>query len=191
MGKSGKNWKALALILFALVAVYTVFGHLNLEEYRQEVMASAGEKKAAPKPGRLAPNFTLPDLNSVKVDLSSYKGRVVLVTFWATWCTSCLGHMRSLETLYKKIRGPKFGVLAISTDRGNRRAVESYAGRCGLTYPVLLDSKNKVADTYRVWSTPTTFIVGKDGVIVEKIVGERNWLSDRYVKKLQKLIEEE
>ena len=127
------------------------------------------------KVGSPAPNFTFPDLTGKKVSLSDYKGRVVFLNIWATWCPPCVDEMPSMEKLYKKFKGDQFEILAVSIDGEGRKAVVPFMRRLNLTFPALLDRKGKIKNIYRVTGIPESFIIDKNGIIIKKIIGPLDW----------------
>lgn len=147
------------------------------QESAREVPLKPGEfrYKESPRLMYLAPNFSLPDLNSQKVELKDYRGKVVFLNFWATWCLTCEEEMPSMEKLYQKFKGNSFEILTVSIDKEGKGIVASYMKKFGLTFPALLDPKSKVAKLYRTTGVPETFIINKEGFIIHKAIGPRKW----------------
>src|SRR5262245_21509083 len=87
---------------------------------------TAKDYRKSPQEGKAAPDFTLLDRNQKKVSLKDYRGSVVLVNFWATWCGPCAAEMGSLERLYQRLKGRKFEILAISLDEEGWKAIEAF-----------------------------------------------------------------
>jgi peroxiredoxin len=104
-----------------------------------------------------APDFSFPDLNGKKVGLSDYKGKVVLVNIWATWCPPCRDEMPSMQKLYERFKGEGFELLAVSIDETGRRAVVPFVQKLNLTFPVLLDPKGKIQGLYKITGVPESF----------------------------------
>jgi len=117
-----------------------------------------------------APDFRLADLSGRTVTLSSYKGRVVLLNFWASWCDSCKEEMPALNDLYKRRRGADFELLAASVDTTGRQPVMLFAARFEPAFPILL-ADSAVQDAYSVRDLPTSFLIGPDGRIARRYVG--------------------
>lgn len=139
----------------------------------------------------IAPDFTLSDLDGNEVSLSDFKGKVVFLNFWATWCPPCRNEMPSMEALYQKLKDKDFELLAVSLDRQGSSAVKPFIRDYGLTFPILLDLDGKVARTYRVRGIPSTFVVDKEGLIAERIVGARDWQTPDSIEKFLSLIEKD
>ena len=126
--------------------------------------------------GRLpspAPDFTLKDYAGREVKLSSLRGQVVLVNFWATWCGTCVVEMPSMERLVENMRGKPFRLLAVSVD-DDWAAVRKYFAK-GTPLEVLLDSARAVPKRWGTEKFPESFLVDKDGTIRYYIVSNRDW----------------
>lgn len=135
-----------------------------------------------------APDFALNDITGKKVNLSEFRGKVVLLNFWATWCGPCKAEMPSLNNLYNEYKDKGFVVLAVSVDT-SEKPVKSFAREHKLAFPVLLDKDKAVSfDEYAVLGLPTTFLIDKTGIVIEKIIGEREWDSPQMKEKILKLL---
>ncbi len=134
-----------------------------------------GSGQQAGEQGR---NFTLPDLQGKSVSLSSFRGRLVLLSFWATWCGACRSEMPSLENLYKNFHNDHFVVLTVSVDQQGLTAVQPFLQRTGYDFPVLLDQGNEVSTAYRVQGIPAAFIIDGTGRIVWNCAGSIDWSSN-------------
>ncbi|MBQ6446207.1 redoxin domain-containing protein [Cytobacillus oceanisediminis] len=117
--------------------------------------------------GDTAPNFTLKDLSGKKVQLSDFKGKSVMINFWATWCPPCKKEMLDIETFSKEYKD-QWVVLAVNVDGGNEEGVRQFIQERKLTFPVIMDEKDVVANQYHILSIPTTYFLNKDGVIINK-----------------------
>jgi len=128
----------------------------------------------SPRP--LAPAFTLKDLDGKTHKLSAYKGQVLLVNFWASWCPPCRREMPSMERLYLKLKGEPIQVLAVNQNE-SFDLVFAFTGELdpAPTYPILLDQKGKVPAQWGVKGLPTSFIVDKQGRIAYRAVGGREF----------------
>ena len=120
-----------------------------------------------PAPGEPVFEFALPDLQGNSTALSSFRGRLVLVHFWATWCPVCLDEMGILEQAARAHPGT-LAVLGVNLGEKPAKVAE-YARRAGITFPILLDARGKVAARYGVLSLPITLVVGPDGRMAEPI----------------------
>lgn len=143
------------------------------------------ERAAAPAvatEGGLAPDFTLKDLNGQDVRLSSLRGEVVLLNFWATWCPPCRGEVPSLAKLNHLMKGKPFRMLAASIDDGGKAAVEGYFRDAKVSLPALLDADGTVGHLYGITGVPETFIIDPKGVILKKVVGPIDWSAPEVVR---------
>lgn len=136
-----------------------------------------------------APNFYLKGLNGEKVELKSFKGKVVFLNFWATWCGPCKEEMPSMEALYKQFKEKDFVFLTISVDYEGGKKVREFIEKHHYTIPVLLDPKCETLDLYEVKGIPTTIIIGKKGIMIGKAIGPRNWKKPEVISFLNLLLE--
>ncbi len=154
------------------------------------ILASLGcNKRELPAvEGNQAPDFTLLDLSGRPVQLSSLRGKVVLLNFWATWCPPCREEIPSLVQLNKAMQGKPFQMLAVSVDEGGKDAVQAFFAKKGVTLPALLDGDGKVSRVYGTTGVPETFVIDAKGVIMKKVMGPLDWSSVEVVSYLQELI---
>ena len=148
----------------------------------------AGLFFAVPAKCHAAQDFHLLDTNGIYTRLSDYKGKVVFLNFFATWCPPCKNEMPSIQSLHNRMRGKKFEVICVSVDRGSKSKVIDFLKSGGFTFKVLLDSDGSVADKYSISAIPATFIIDKNGNVVSRVIGERDWASDSMVAELNRLI---
>ncbi len=113
---------------------------------------------------RAAPDFTLPAASGEWVSLSDYRGQVVLVNFWATWCPPCKAEMPTINTFYQTHRHEGFVVLAVNAQE-DAQTVNAFMEAHGFSFPVLLDQQAEVMNRYHVRGLPTTFIIDREGII--------------------------
>ena len=157
-------WVVAALLALAAGGVHAAdpFGALDVERPRQRVAA---------------PDFRLPTLDGNEVRLSQYRGKVILLNFWATWCRPCREEMPSLQKLWAQFRGQDFVILAVAADRGNPRTVARFAAELNLDFPILLDPAGEVRRHYEVYGLPMTYLIGRDGRISGRAPASRDWHS--------------
>ncbi len=138
--------------------------------------------------GQTAPPFELSDINGNKVAFADYKGKVILINFWATFCDPCKAEMPSLNNLYHAFKNDGFMVLAISID-SSEKPVRTFLKIKEMAYPVLMDKDQDVYFIlYGVLGLPTSILIGRDGIIKEVIRGEREWDAPDMKKKIEKLL---
>ena len=138
--------------------------------------------------GVRAPAFELQQTGSASsIGLEQLRGKVVLINFWATWCKPCEDEMPAMERLYRALRGSAFELVAISVDE-DEAAVDAFARRLGLSFPVLMDPSQRVAAAYQTFRFPESLLVGRDGVVVERYVGPKDWDAEPYLARIRGLL---
>ncbi len=142
-----------------------------------------------PKTRMKAPDFSLETLDGSPLNLDDFKGRLVVLNFWATWCAPCREEMPSLERLWRRYRGRGLVVIGIALDRGNTKGVGKMARSMGLTFPIALDRRGRVRDLYEVVALPYTYIVGRDGKFLGRAVGARKWDGAEALRLIESLLE--
>ena len=132
-------------------------------------------------------DFSLPLLNGGNTSLSAYKGKVVILNFWATWCPPCRAEMPSMEIFYQRFRNSGLEILAV--DGGEDAAtVQQFIQSNSYTFTVLLDRDNKVNSLYGIEAIPTTFILDREGKIIGMIVGSIRWDNPRVIAAFDALL---
>ncbi len=122
------------------------------------------EKGELPAKGMLAPDFHLTILDGEETSLSDYRGKVVAVNLWATWCPPCRAELPGMNAVYDAYHEDGFVLLAVN-GREEESLVSKFINEEGFTFPVLLDPQGQVMSIYSVYSFPTTYIIDRDGVI--------------------------
>ncbi len=157
------------------------------------VLAALGVECGAPTPAlaeRAAPqaaSFELKTLNGGELRIEDLRGKFVLLHFWATWCEPCVKEMPALQRLSRALKGLPFEVVGIAAD--NRDATRKWVASHGIAFPVAIDQYGGVIRDYGVKTFPTSFLVGPDGEILERIDGPRDWDRTGERDKLRILIE--
>ena len=121
------------------------------------------------------------------MSLDDLRGKVVLLNFWATWCKPCEDEMPAMERLYRSLAGTDFELVAVSVDE-DPAAVVSFVKRLGLSFPVLWDSTQSVTADYQTFRFPESLLVGRDGVVLERYVGPKEWDADAYLDRIRRLL---
>jgi len=168
---------ALRTVGIVAAVVAAAFGYVYLAE----------NKGYALKKGSEVPGFRLPSLAGGEVDLRSQRGKVVVLNFWATWCPPCVAEMPSLERLHRALSPEGLSVVTVSTDEDEadlRRFVSEHA----LTLPVLKDPGGRVAGEYRTTGYPETFVLDREGRLLEHVVGPDEWDSPERIAGLRRLL---
>jgi peroxiredoxin len=135
----------------------------------------------------LAPDFVATDLKGQRVRLSALRGKVVLVNLWATWCPPCLQEMPSMERLYTRLKGHDFEVLAVSQDE-DASLVAPLVQKLAVSFPVLVDPERQVGERFGVWGYPESFVIDRNGYVVERVIGPREWDTPAQVSALEVLL---
>lgn len=140
--------------------------------------ANAAELKPA---NTAAKPLALKTLDGETHDLAKYRGKVVLVNFWATWCEPCRDEMPSIEKLREKFAGHPFEVLAVNVDEPEQR-VRNFLEKMPLNFTVLLDPGKAVTKNWNARILPASFLIGRDGRVRYSVVGELDWSAQANVK---------
>ena len=126
----------------------------------------------APQQGFLAPDFELKTTGGETVKLSDLRGKPVLVNLWATWCPPCRAEMPAIEKVYNEYKDQGLVVLAVNmTYQDTSANIAPFAGEYGLTFPILIDETGLVGSGYQLRSLPSSFFIGRDGIIKEVVIG--------------------
>ena len=120
-----------------------------------------------------APDFTLPDLEGNSLTLSDFKGRVIILNFWATWCPPCRKEIPDFVELYEKYKEEGLLIIGVSLDRGDSRAVKQFSKNYKINYPIVLGNVTVTQDYGGIRGIPTTFVIDRKGNIRKKYVGYR------------------
>ena len=126
--------------------------------------------------GSEAPDFEAVDLaTGDTLGLETYRGEVVLLNIWATWCVPCEVEMPSIQRLHDELGPQGLKVMAVSVDQGSSESVRAWAEDRGLTIPILHDQSGRIQQTYQTTGVPETFVIDRYGVIVKKVIGAAEW----------------
>lgn len=135
-----------------------------------------------------APEITVNDSSGKTDNLSELKGSVVFINFWATWCEPCREEMPSIQKLYNQFRNEKgFRMITILVKDDYQKAL-AYLKENNYEFPVLMDNNGKTAASYGITGVPETYIVDKNGILKEKIIGPADWSSPQAVSLISNLI---
>jgi peroxiredoxin len=145
------------------------------------------QPKRGGRAGFPAPDFVLPDLQGQAVRLSDHRGKIVFLNLWATWCPPCREEMPSMQRLYQQMSGRDFVMLAVSEDY-DVAAVAAFAQQMRLSFPILLDTKGELPPRYGVTGYPETFIIDRNGNVIEHIIGPENWDSPNAINHFHNLL---
>ena len=159
-----------AFIVFVMITTLLVVWSL-----KQNSPFSQSANQAPVRVGLPVPDFTFPGLDGQKVSLSEFRGRVVFVNIWATWCSPCVEEMPSMQKLYQKLKGENFEILAVSIDSQGTKVVAPFMKKYKLTFPALIDSMGTIKRIYKATGVPESFIIDKNGILAKKVIGPLDW----------------
>lgn len=174
MGPTFRSKTRLVVILSIISS--TVLGIILFLRYPSVESRSYGlnlgvQEYAVPSEAR---DFTLKDINNKRISLKNYRGKIVMLNFWATWCTPCRQEMPSMEKLYRQFKNRGFVVVSVASGDDSKN-VNAFIKEYNITFPALLDSDLEVTSHYKVWVLPTTYFINPKGEIIGKIHGSRDW----------------
>ena len=149
--------------------------------------AFAGAQELRPWSGGATPPLALHDLDGKQHRLQDYRGKVVLVNFWATWCEPCREEMPSMNRLRALLAGQPFAVLAVNLAEPESR-IRRFMEQVPLDFAVLLDRDTKVAKTWQARILPASFVVGPDGRVRYAALGEIDWMQERVRNAIQEML---
>jgi peroxiredoxin len=174
-----QQWLVVAMILATLLGVVTI-GAYAMRDVLFPVEV-----------GSRAPDFaarTVDGTNEVRT-LEDYRGKVMVLNIWATWCAPCIVEMPSFERLYRMFPEGELRIVAVSIDDFvGADSVRSYAEGLGLTFDILHDSTHAIERTYQVTGYPETFVIARDGTIRKKWIGPTEWDSPANVALIRELL---
>ncbi|MFZ3092052.1 MAG: TlpA disulfide reductase family protein [Nitrospirota bacterium] len=186
--------KKIAILIFVVSASFLLGSFLGIT-VDADSPDTKGEDRGVmfaanlPEIGRPAPDFTLKDTSGKNASLKDYKGRVVMINFWATWCPPCRQEMPSMEELFKEYNKKGFEILAISSDSQGEKIVKPFMEFYELNFRALMDPEGNVHSIYGVTAIPTTYIVDKQGNVTHKIMGPMDWKDKKSKEMIERLLQ--
>ena len=136
--------------------------------------------------GERAPDFTLPALTQGPLSLHDFGRQVVVLNFWATWCPPCVEETPGLEKFAEQMRPQGVTVMGVSVDQDGP-ALQAFAAEQHLSFPILRDPNQSVANRYGTFKFPETYIIDQDGRVAEKLIGPVDWQDPRIITFVQEL----
>ena len=152
------------------------------------VCTTAHAQGLKPWSGGAAPALELADTEGALHRLADYRGKTVLVNFWATWCEPCRAEMPSMERLRRALEGRPFAILAVNVGESTRTA-RDFAQKLPVAFTVLLDRDGKVTRGWGARVLPASFVIGPDGAIRYSILGELDWSSQEVRGRIEALMQ--
>ena len=163
------------LVVLRVITIVAALGLLlvgTAAEAQDHLYEAMGMSKVPPK---AAPDFTLSTIDDKQVSLQEYRGKVVFLNFWATWCIPCREEMPALEQLHQTYQQSQdFAVISIAY-KESAEQVQAFFQKHALSFPALLDQSGSVSRDYLVSGMPTTYLIGRDGMLLARGVGGRDW----------------
>ena len=178
------RWLKEAFVAFAIVSVLAVGISKGVQHFGAVSDRARSAVEADEMDGKPAFSFKLPARGGGEIDLSSLRGKTVLVNFWATWCPPCREEMPSLWRLAQSFDPQSFEVVTVSVDDG-WEPVEKFLAAPRTPYRVALDEGAKVSRTYGTTKYPESYLLDRDGKLRLKFVGPRNWTDPNVATLLQ------
>jgi peroxiredoxin len=169
------RWLKEVFVAFAVVAVAAVGASKFVQHQGGSASRAASAMDADELPPVAAPAFSLPTRDGKELDLSAYRGKVVLLNFWATWCPPCRDEEPSLRQLARSMDAKKFQLVAVSVDEGGWPAIDKFFAGKAPPYNVALDEGARVSQTYGTTKYPESYLIDSSGTLRFKFIGPRNW----------------
>lgn len=176
------------LIIFVLLLIMGMMGgYFYISRYGMHPPFEAPSEGMSLKIGEEAPNLELVDLEGKKHQIKDFRGKVLLINFWATWCPPCLIEMPSLSAAYRKLSDRGFEVLAINLDE-NPKPVQEFVEEQKPSFKIFADPQGRTAEKYLVYGLPYTILVDRQGRIRHKIFGGHEWDKGEAFEKIKSLL---
>jgi thiol-disulfide isomerase/thioredoxin len=163
----------------------TRWTRLGLVTLTTVILASVANAAGDPP----APTFSLPARGGSTIDLSQFKGQVVMINFWASWCVPCRQEMPLLDSIYKKYKPLGFTLLSVNVEPEQKDA-ENFLKQTPVTFPVVFDAKSKVSGLYNVQGMPTTVFIDRKGNVRLMHVSYKTGDENLYMDQIRSLLRE-
>ena len=174
-------------IFFLIPAIHEVSATITITSSPSPSIPSFGIQKFNEK--REAPPFSLNALNGSQVSLSDFKGKPLLLLFWATWCDACKEEILLLEK-FSQGRKDQLTIVLITIDGQRKKRAQQFISENKITFPVLLLLKEKVMDSYgAIGWYPQIFLIDREGMLIGKIIGQRDWSSPEAWSAIKELLD--
>ena len=189
-----KKGPTIIIILLIVICIGLTYFYLSYRKEKiqrerkvdsERLYSSLGIQRIDPP--EEAETFTLKTLKGGMASLEDYRGKLIFLNFWATWCPPCRAEMPSMQRLWEEFKEEDFVILAINIQE-EIKLVSSFMNERGLSFPVLLDEKGVVARSYGISGIAATFFLNPDGEIIGKAVGARDWASEESFGLIEELL---
>ena len=183
----------LGVMIIAVLVFYNLKGGLSQQEQSSVTVIEDSTNKLRlefPKTPAAAPNFELKDRAGKPLNVKDFRGKVVFLNFWATWCPPCIEEMPAMEKLHQELEKDGLVMLAVNFQEGPERVKEFFTQH-NLTFTPLLDRDGKVTEQYQAWGLPVSVVINKRGQIAARATGSKDWHSDEARQFFKKLLAED
>lgn len=179
---------ASAILLIVILQATGLLGSVSVFTQRAAMevgfLKASTENEGSPKPD-FNYNFSIKDLNGNKISFEEFKGKVIFLNMWATWCGPCRAEMPGIQSLYAKLKPDSIEFVMLSWDRdSDKPKIEAYLEKNNFSFPVYQPA-GYLPDHLQVPSIPTTFIISKAGKVIQKEVGTRNYDTKKMIQYLK------
>ena len=160
----------------------------------EALTAGAPDYKAIPKLQEIkdhpaAPDFTLPDPGGEKISLKDYRGKVVFLNFWATWCEFCREELPAMERLYREFKGKGLEIVAVNI-KDKREDALAFVRKNKLSFPILMDPEGEIGLLYGAYATPTVYLIDRNGAVLARMWGPAGWYSPAARKLIGEIVQQ-
>ncbi|MDR4889507.1 redoxin domain-containing protein [Fredinandcohnia sp. QZ13] len=163
--------KAALIVGLTGLIVWTINSNISFATPKEEV--ETVENKVGISEGQLAPDFTLKTINGEELTLSAFRGKKVILNFWASWCPPCKAEMPHMQEFYVENKDSNIVLLSVNLTTAEKKSsdVAKFVDEYELTFPVMLDEKGDIGQTYQAYAIPTSYLIDSKGVVRKKVVG--------------------
>jgi thiol-disulfide isomerase/thioredoxin len=179
--------KNIFILIMACIMIVGVFGQ-NKKIPDAVINAFEGTNIQVAPEGIDPVDFNLPLLDGKKISLSQFKGKVIFLNFWATWCGPCRSEMPSMEAVYQILKNKGLEILAVNLG-DSKSKVSAFMKENKLSFPAVLDEKSVTGSSYSVRAIPTTYIIDRRGLVIARIVGSINWNTPKIISALETVLQ--
>lgn len=137
-----------------------------------------------------APQFTLPNLEGGKLGLKDFRGKLLMLNFWASWCVPCREEMPAMERLYQRYKDQGFVILGVNIKDDKKSAV-SFVKELKITFPIAFDPNGEVGLLYGAWGLPATYLIDANGIALARAWGPADWFSPGARELIEKLLDQQ
>lgn len=171
-------------ILFALIS-WGVYDFVNTTD--EIVTVNAENLKEGLEKGNIAPDFELNTLDGSSFKLSDFRGKKIILNFWASWCPPCQAEMPHMQDFYEDKKNEDIVIIAVNLTKmeRNEQSIRAFANNLGITFPIPLDVDGEIGNKYHAFTIPTSYVIDTNGLIQNKIIGPMSYeMMDNYTKKI-------